>query len=192
MTDTTETTGITTTTSSPGDRAAGTTGSAVEASKTRATRGRPVRMTTARRALARISTGAVRTYDSRQGAPGISGRTLDTLDARRLVRYGTPIPGLGRPIRPTAAGTRAILRRGPGGTAVWRWLLDQDEVWVASDGRTTPIREMPPAYCANVAAWLQRNAASIRTYAAPRRRQDALTWIDGTPLMRALRESAAD
>lgn len=152
----------------------------------------PVRMTTARRALARISTGAVRTYNEREGAPGISPRTLRTLDDRSMVRYGAPVPGHGRPIRPTRAGARALVSRGPAGTAVWLWLLDQDEVWVAADGRTYLISEMPPPYCANVAAWLQRNAALIRRYAAPYRRVDALSWIDDTPLMRALIESAAD
>ncbi|MGR7003446.1 hypothetical protein ACU686_44825 [Yinghuangia aomiensis] len=152
-------------------------------------------MTTARRALAEISTGAVRTYDSRQGAPGISGRTLDTLDARRLVRYGTPIPGLGRPIRPTAAGTApssdARPRRRTAGLAVAA--RPGRGVQSSSDGRTTPIREMPPAGLLRerrrLAATQRRLDPHLRS---ARRRQDALTWIDGTPLMRALRESAAD
>ncbi|MEU8135406.1 hypothetical protein [Streptodolium elevatio] len=153
----------------------------------------PVRMTTARRALGRISTGAIRTHvGERGGAPGISARTLHTLDTRNLVRYGDPVPGLGRPIRPTSAGARALIARGPAGTGAWRWLLDQDRVWVAADGSTIAIAEMPPAYCGNAAAWLQRHASLIRRYAAPRRRTDALTWIDSTPLMRALMESAAD
>ncbi|MCF2530238.1 hypothetical protein [Yinghuangia soli] len=153
---------------------------------------KPVRMSTARRALARISTGAVRTHAEGDGAPGISPRTLHTLDARGLVRYGDAVPGHGRPVRPTRAGVRAIVSRGPAGTAAWLWLLDQDELWVAADGSTFLIAEMPPPYCANVAAWLQRNAALIRRYAAPQRRVDPLAWIDATPLMRALVESAAD
>ncbi|MDI2129942.1 hypothetical protein [Yinghuangia seranimata] len=153
----------------------------------------PVRMSTARRALARIASDAVRTHASgREGAPGISARTLHTLDARSMVRYGAPVPGLGRPVRTTWKGRRALISRGPAGTAAWLWLLDQDEVWVAADGRTYLIAEMPPPYCANAAAWLQRNAALLRRYAAPQRRVDPLTWIDRTPLMRALVESAAD
>jgi hypothetical protein len=153
----------------------------------------PVRVSTARRALGRIATGTIRTHATgREGAPGISPRTLKTLDAGSMVRYGDTVPGHGRLIRPTRAGSRALIERGPAGTAVWLWLLDQDEVWVASDGRTMLISEMPPAYCGNVAAWLQRHAALIRKYAAPGRRMDPLAWIDGTALMRALVESAAD
>ncbi|HSA50659.1 MAG TPA: hypothetical protein VLH10_11200 [Yinghuangia sp.] len=153
----------------------------------------PVRMSTARRALARIATGAVRTHaGGRAGAPGISARTLHTLDTRNLVRYGDPVPGRGRPVRPTRAGARALIARGSAGTAAWLWLLDQDEVWVAADGRTYLIAEMPPAYCGNAAAWLQRHAAEIRRYAEPQRRVDPLAWIDAKPLTRALVESAAD
>ncbi|UGQ12982.1 hypothetical protein LO772_04995 [Yinghuangia sp. ASG 101] len=154
---------------------------------------KPVRMSTARRALGRIATGAVRTHaGAREGAPGISARTLSTLDSRDLVRFGEAVPGRGRPVRATRAGSRALIARGPAGTAAWLWLLDQDEVWVAADGRTFLIAEMPPKYCGNAAAWLQRHAAEIRRYAAPQRRFDPLTWIDAKPLTRALVESAAD
>ncbi|WP_406289985.1 hypothetical protein [Embleya sp. NBC_00896] len=152
------------------------------------TRLTPVKPATVRRALTRIDTGTVRTHPDgvRDGAPGISLRTLATLQRRRLVRLGAEVPLRGRNMGMTRAGHRALIARGRHLKGSWAQLLLQERTWTTAGGDVLDIADMHPYHCANAAAWLQRNAAAIRADAAPRRRGDAVAWIDRTPLMRAL------
>lgn len=147
-----------------------------------------VKPATVRRALARIDTGTVRTHPGgvRPGAPGISLRTLATLQRRRLVRLGGDVPSRGRNLGMTPAGRRTLIARGRHVKGAWARLLREDSTWTTAGGEVLDIVDMHPYHCANAAAWLQRHAADIRADAAPRRRGDAVSWIDRTPLMRAL------
>ncbi len=152
------------------------------------TRLTPVKPATVRRALTRIDTGTVRTHPdgTRPGAPGISWRTLATLERGHLVRLGGEVPLRGRNMGITRAGHHTLIARGRYVKGTWAHLLRQEHTWTTAGGDVLDIAAMHPYHCANAAAWLQRNAAIIRADAAPRRRGDAVAWIDDTPLMRAL------
>ncbi|MFE5327330.1 hypothetical protein ACFRCG_13195 [Embleya sp. NPDC056575] len=158
------------------------------------TRLTPVKPATVRRALTRIDTKTVRTHPDggRPGAPGISLRTLATLQRGRLVRLGTEVPLRGRNMGITRAGRQALIARGRHRKGAWAALLDQELTWTTASGDVLEIADMHPYHCANAAAWLQRNAAAIRADADPRRRGDAVAWIDETPLLRALIAAVAD
>ncbi|MYS83732.1 hypothetical protein [Embleya scabrispora] len=148
----------------------------------------PVKPATVRRALTRIDTKTVRTHPDgvRPGAPGISVRTLATLQRRRLVRLGAEVPLRGRNMGITRAGRQALIARGAHRKGAWARLLREELTWTTAGGEVLEIADMHPYHCANAAAWLQRNASAIRADAEPRRRGDAVAWIDRTPLMRAL------
>ncbi|MGC0418839.1 hypothetical protein [Embleya sp. AB8] len=148
----------------------------------------PVKPATVRRALTRIDTKTVRTHPdgTRPGAPGISLRTLATLQRHRLVRLGAEVPLRGRNLGITRAGRQALIARGRPARGAWAPLLAQESTWTTAGGDVLAIADMHPYHCANAAAWLQRNAAAIRADAEPRRRGDPVAWIDDTPLMRAL------